>query len=240
MRATFDGSGSVVVVTGGANGISRAVAAAAAARGATVCVLDVAAGEGLPEAITHQRVDVSDRDAVLAAADEIVERHGKVDGLVCGAVVQPRTPVLDMEPEQWRRVQAVNLDGVVWACQAFVPHMVRRRSGSVVVFTSGIALSGYPGAAAYSSTKGALHGFARSLAAEVADSRVRVNIIAPGVVDTPQMRTANPGADHDHWAATTGIGEPEDTVGPLLFLLSDAATMTGSLLTRERAYRRTG
>jgi 3-oxoacyl-[acyl-carrier protein] reductase len=229
----------VIVVTGGANGIGRALAQAVAGVGATVHVLDVAEAEGLPAAITPHRVDVSDRDQVLAAAEQILGRHGQVDGLVCGAAIQPRTPVLQTDPAEWRRVQAVNLDGVVWACQAFVPAMVRRRSGSVVVFTSGIAQSGYPQAAAYTSTKGALLGFARSLAAEVADARVRVNIVAPGVVDTPQMRAANQGADFEHWAATTGIGTPDDVVGPLLFLLSDAATMTGSLLTRERRYGRT-
>src|SRR5207248_1991638 len=82
---------------------------------------------------------------------------------------------------------------------------------------------------AYAASKGALIPFAKSLAAEVAQYRIRVNTVFPGVIDTPQFRAANPsGGEREHWAATTGIGEPEDVVGPLLFLLSDAATMTGS------------
>ncbi|MFP3915941.1 MAG: SDR family NAD(P)-dependent oxidoreductase [Actinomycetota bacterium] len=239
MRASFDGTGDVIAVTGGANGISRAVAEAAADAGAAVAVLDVAERPvDLPDAIAYHRVDVSERDALREAAAELNSELGPVTGLVCGAVIQPRSGVLEMDPEQWRRVQAVNLDGVVWTCQAFVPQMVDAGGGAVVVFTSGIATSGWPRASAYSTTKAAAQGLARSLAAEVADDRVRVNLISPGVVDTPQYRAANDEADRRHWADTIGVGEVEDVVGPVLFLLSDAATMTGSLLTRERAFRR--
>jgi NAD(P)-dependent dehydrogenase (short-subunit alcohol dehydrogenase family) len=144
--------------------------------------------------------------------------------------------VLELDPASWSRTLQVNLDGVVWACQAVVPHMVERQSGSVVVFTSGMASTGYPGAAAYAASKVALVAFAKTLAAEVASDRVRMNVVAPGVIDTAQFREANAGADREHWQDTIGIGDPDDVVGPLLFLLSDAAAMTGSVLTRERAF----
>ncbi|MDO8213284.1 SDR family oxidoreductase [Conexibacter sp. CPCC 206217] len=85
--------------------------------------------------------------------------------------------------------------------------------------------------------KGALIAFAKSLAAEVSDDRVRVNTVFPGVIVTPQLQAANPtGGEREHWQKTTGIGTPEDVVGPLLFLLFDAATMTGSTLARDRAF----
>ena len=168
----------------------------------------------------------------------MVERYGRIDGLVAGAAVQPRSAVVDMDPADWTHTLKVNLDGVVWVCQAVVPQMVERQSGSVIVFTSGMASTGYPGAAAYASSKAAVTAFARTLAAEVAEHRVRVNIVAPGVIDTDQFRSANTGADREHWRDTIGIGDPEDVVGPLLFLLSDAAAMTGSQLTRERAFGR--
>jgi NAD(P)-dependent dehydrogenase (short-subunit alcohol dehydrogenase family) len=235
VKASFDASGEVVLVTGGAQGIGAAIATACADAGAQVVVLDTAAGPGHP-GVQEVRVDVADRDAVTGAAAEVVRQHGRIDGLVAGAAVQPRTPVLETSPEQWRRVLAVNLDGVVWVCQAVVAQMVRQRRGAVVLFTSGLAASGFPGAAGYAASKAALVGFAKSLAAEVAADRIRVNVVSPGVVDTAQFRAANAGADLDHWRRTTGIGTPADVVGPLLFLLSDAATMTGSLLTRERAY----
>jgi 3-oxoacyl-[acyl-carrier protein] reductase len=74
----------------------------------------------------------------------------------------------------------------------------------------------------------------------VARHRVRVNLIAPGVIDTPQYRAANEGADHASWQNSIGVGAPEDVVGPLMFLFSDAATMTGSLVSRDFVYPREG
>lgn len=237
MKVSFDATGEVVVITGGAHGIGAALAASVAGCGGTAVVFDISRGLGLA-GVEYVEVDVSDREAVLKAVSGVIERHGRIDGLVAGAAVQPRAAVVDTDPEQWTRTLKVNLDGVVWVCQAVVPHMIDRRSGSVIVFTSGMADTGFPGAAAYASSKAALGAFARTLAAEVVEHRVRVNVIAPGVIDTEQFRSANIGKDLDHWRDTLGIGDPEDVVGPLLFLLSDAAAMTGSQLTRERVFAR--
>ncbi|MGY4769983.1 SDR family NAD(P)-dependent oxidoreductase [Kribbella sp. CWNU-51] len=234
MKVSFDATGEVVVITGGAQGIGAALAAAVNAAGGTAVVFDVV--KPADAAVEYVEVDVADRSSVQAGVSAVVDRYGRIDGLVAGAAVQPRSPVLEMDPAEWTRTLQVNLDGVVWTCQAVVPHMVARRSGSVVVFTSGMALTGYAGAAAYASSKAALIAFAKTLAAEVAQHRVRVNVVAPGVIDTEQFRTANAGADREHWHDTIGIGDPEDVAGPLLFLLSDAAAMTGSVLTRERAF----
>lgn len=181
-------------------------------------------------------VDVADRDAVLEATARVLDEFGRIDGLVCAAAVQPRTDVIETDPQQWRHTIGVNLDGVVWACQAVLPPMIEARSGSILVFSSGLAGNGRAQASAYAASKGALISYAKSLAAEVAQHRIRVNTVFPGVIDTPQFRAANPGSEFEHWARTTGVGEPDDVVGPLLFLLSDGATMTGSTLTRDRAY----
>lgn len=238
MRATFDAAGEVLVVTGGARGIGAAVATAYAQNGGTAVVLDVAPASELDAVagIVQHAVDVSDRDAVIAAVAAVAAEHGRIDGLVAGAAVQPRTAVADMDPAEWRRTLSVNLDGVVWAVQAVLPTMRAQRSGSIVVFSSGLAHMGRAEASAYAASKGALLPFVRSLAAEIAVDRVRVNAIWPGVIDTPQFQAANPGAERQHWLDTTGIGEPEDVVGPLLFLLSDAASMSGSTLTRDRVF----
>jgi NAD(P)-dependent dehydrogenase (short-subunit alcohol dehydrogenase family) len=236
MKVRFDASGEVVIVTGGASGIGAALAGAVASCGGTAVVFDVRPPQ--TPAVEYIEVDVSDRAAVFVAVGKVIERFGRIDGLVAGAAVQPRASVLEMDPAEWSRTLQVNLDGVVWVCQAVVPQLVEQQAGSVVVFTSGMAATGFPGAAAYAASKAALVAFAKTLAAEVAGHRVRVNVIAPGVIDTDQFRTANLGADREHWQDTIGIGDPEDVVGPLLFLLSDAAAMTGSQLTRERAFAR--
>ncbi|MEW2398257.1 SDR family oxidoreductase [Streptomyces sp. NPDC046862] len=236
MKALFDASGEVLVVTGGARGIGAALARGYAAAGGTPIVLDVEPSDEL-HGIEQYAIDVSDRAAVHTAVQKIVADHGRVDALVAGAAVQPRTPVADTSPEEWRHTLSVNLDGVVWACQAVLPSMRERRSGAILVFASGLAHMGRAEASAYAAGKGALIPFAKSLAAEVAVDRIRVNTVFPGVIDTPQFRAANPsGGEREHWERTTGIGTPEDVVGPLLFLLSDAATMTGSTLTRDRAF----
>ena len=237
MRTTFDATGEVLVVTGGANGIGAGAAAGFAAAGGTVVVFDRAEpAEPVPGA-EYVRVDVSDRAAVFAAVADVLSRHGRVDGLIAAAAVQPRVDVVDTPEEVWRQTLAVNLDGVVWCCQAVLPAMIAARSGSIIVFASGLAHMGRAQAAAYAASKGALISYAKSLAAEVAQHRVRVNTVFPGVIDTPQFQAANPtGGEREHWEKTTGIGTPEDVAGPLLFLLSDAATMTGSTLTRDRAY----
>ncbi len=140
-----------------------------------------------------------------------------------------------MDPEVWTRTLAVNLNGVVWACQAVLPGMIARRRGAILMFASGLAHVGLAKASAYAASKGAIVAFSKSLAAEVAADDVRVNVVFPGIVDTPQFRRANGKDARERWASI-GVGEPEDVVGPLMFLLSAEATMTGSTLNRERAY----
>ena len=241
MRVRFDFEGSVLTITGGANGIGRALAVSAAEAGARVVILDLDQGAmdataRLNPRIAAMHLDVGDRDAVISTFGRIQREYGHIDGLVCGAAIQPRTAVHEMNPAEWRKVIAVNLDGVVWCYQAVIGGMIARRSGSIVAFTSGLAGQGWPLASAYAASKGGLIAFVKSAAKEVAQHRVRFNLIAPGVIDTPQYRAANAGEDNERWRASTGIGDPEDVVGPLMFLLSDAATMTASTLSRDTAY----
>lgn len=245
MKVKFDASGDVIAITGGANGIGRGLALAAARAGArvVVCDMDVPAMAGLSAeapAIATRRLDVSDRDAVFSCFAEVAQTIGPVDGLVCAAAIQPRTNIHEMDPREWERVIAINLNGVMWCYQAVIGSMIARRSGSVVAFSSGLAHQGWPKASAYAATKAALTAWVKSAAKEVAEYRIRVNLIAPGVIDTQQYRAANAGADDAGWKSSLGVGSPEDVIGPLMFLLSDAATMTASLLSRDMAYARDG
>jgi 3-oxoacyl-[acyl-carrier protein] reductase len=240
MRARFEADGDVIVITGGANGIGCALALAAAQAGARVVACDVdtaalARLSGIPR-IATRRLDVADRDAVVETFAGIEREFGRIDGLVCAAAIQPRSLVHQMEPAEWSRVLRVNLDGVVWCYQAAIDGMIARRAGSIIAFTSGLAHQGWPAASAYAASKAALIAFVKSAAKEVAEHRVRFNLIAPGVIDTPQYRQANAGADDARWRGSVGVGQPEDVVGPLLFLLSDEATMTASLISRDFAF----
>ncbi len=244
MKTSFDASGDVIVITGGANGIGAALALHCAHTGATVviCDIDEKAASSLTSThprITFEKLDVGNREDVLNVMKHIEEIHGKIDGLVCGAAIQPRCPVHEMTAETWMKTIRINLDGVVWCYQAVVPGMIKRRHGSIIAYTSGLAQSGWPGASAYASSKAALIAFVKSAAKEIACHQVRFNIIAPGVIDTPQYREANAGQDAQYWQNALGVGAPQDVVGPLMFLLSDAATMTASLISRDFAYSAT-
>src|SRR6266852_9254163 len=106
MRARFEADGDVIVITGGANGIGRALARAAAAAGARVVICDVdeaamSAAKAESARISTVRLDVGDRSAVLAAFGQIERELGRIDGLVCGAAIQPRMRVHEMAPEEW-------------------------------------------------------------------------------------------------------------------------------------------
>lgn len=239
MKANFDFAGGVVVITGGANGIGAALARRAAKFGATVVVADVqdevgealAAENNSPGTIEFEHLDVSDEAEVNSVIGGIHSRHGRIDGLVCAAIVQPIGDVVDVDPATWDKVLGVNLKGAIWASRAVIPAMREQNSGSIVMFASGTADFGKAGSAPYTTSKGAVASFAKTLAREVASSRIKVNLCRPGIIDTPQFRAANPGMD------TSKLDGPEEPVGALMFLLSDAAAMSGSLVSREMPWR---
>ena len=250
--------GSVVLVTGAASGMGAAVARQMAAEGARAVVAADVNGEGV-EAVAKEltagravSLDVADAAAVDAVVEGVLREHGRLDvvvhaagvddpqakQLIADALVEGRPiEVTDrLDDASWRRVTRINLDGTFHVLRAAVRAMRPVRAGAIVVIGSSSAFDTPVGYPHYAASKAGVHALSQAVAKEVIASGIRVNVVAPGVIDTEQFRGANAGADREHWQDTIGIGDPEDVVGPLLFLLSDAAAMTGSVLTRERAF----
>lgn len=232
-----------VVVTGGAQGIGRAVAVHLATLGADLDIWDIF-DEGATEtaekcrqvgATAHGRhVDVSDPDQVANAAKLAVAAHGCIFGLVNNAAIFPRAYILDAAPAVWRDVLGVNLLGSVFCAQALGRHFVQQKRGCIVNMASGRALQGTIRGAHYAASKAAIVSFTKSLALELAPYGIRCNTIIPGVTETAQP-LADTTVDELRSRGTQiplgRIGQPEDIAKVAGFLFSEASTyMTGQAI----------
>jgi 3-oxoacyl-[acyl-carrier protein] reductase len=240
----FDLSGRTVLVTGGASGIGLAVTRAAAAQGMSVAVLDVnAEAVAAVTAELHDKgvptvgltVDVADTGQVSQAVAEAENRLGDLEGLVACAGISQNTSVIEMTDTEWDRVVAVNQRGIFAVSREVGRRMVDRRRGSIVLIGSTDSVGGHPNHAAYAATKHAVAGFAKSAAIEWGRAGVRINVVAPGGVDTPLVRRV-----YDDVAIARRLtynvplgrlSRPEEQANPCMFLLSDAASyVTGATL----------
>jgi 2-hydroxycyclohexanecarboxyl-CoA dehydrogenase len=222
----------IAIVTGGGQGIGRAIAEKLAAEGATVVVTDLVGqnasqtADGLPGAVAIG-VDVTDRQAVQAMADQVVQLFGRIDVLVNNAGWDKASPFVDSEPGDWDRAIAVNLYGVLHTCKAVLPIMAAQGSGAVVNLGSDAGRVGSSGEAVYSAAKGGVIAFTKSLAREMARHQVRVNCVCPGPTDTalfasfagPKLREALTKA-----IPFRRLGQPADVANVVAFLASDEAS----------------
>ena len=189
--------GKLALVTGAGSGIGRATALALAREGMrlVICDRDEAALAAVARELASQharseRVDVSDRDAMRALADRVHASFPAVDVLVNNAGIAHAGRLVDTTLEDWDRVMAVNLGGVMHGCRFFVPKMIARGAGGHVVNVSSMAgLFAFPGIAAYTTSKFAVVGLSESLRAELAPHRIGVSTICPGVTRTNLSRT---------------------------------------------------
>lgn len=244
----FSLTGRAALVTGAASGLGRAIAAGFAEAGARVrCVDRDADGNeevarslgGAADAVT---ADTTDAGAVASAIDGLVESAGRIDVLVNSAGIGGRSPAVDYPDDLWQSVLDINLRGTFLACRAAGRHMVPAGSGSIINIASVGGLAGFPGSLGYQASKGGVVALTRTLAVEWAPHSVRVNAIAPSQFESaivlaqwerePDMRA--------NWESRTPlgrIGQPDEIVGPAIFLASDAAAMvTGHILAVDGGY----
>jgi 3-oxoacyl-[acyl-carrier protein] reductase len=228
----------VCVVTGATRGIGRSIAEALYAEGAQVIGMgrDEAAGEALETDLPGARfcaVEATDRDHVKRCVDDIVSRYGGIDHLVCNAGVSRDGLVLRLAEEDWNELLAVNLTGAFHVIQAALRPMLRRERSSVVAISSVIAETGNAGQAGYAASKAGLGAFCRSLAKEVASRGMRVNVVAPGYVETDMTATLSPEV-RAAYLARIPLGraaDPREIANVALFLLSPRASyITGQII----------
>jgi 2-hydroxycyclohexanecarboxyl-CoA dehydrogenase len=236
----------VAVVTGGASGIGLGVARQFAREGHRVAIFDrngpavEATGAELRQGgatIVAVECDVADRASVDAAFARVRAELGPVEILVTSAGIESFTPVLEITPERWDQIIAVNLTGTFTCCQAAIADMVPAGWGRIVTISSSSAQSGAPSMAHYASSKGGVISLTKALAVELARSGITVNTIPPSLVDTPMARQAEAAGDFigvDVVAPMVPLGRagtPADIAGACSFLCSESGSyITGQVI----------
>ncbi len=240
-NSMFDLTGKVAAVIGGGSGIGRAVTIGAVGMGATVICLDVArdaaaaVAEHAGGATESGSIDITNVASVDQAFTEITAKHGHLDIVICTPSINVRKKILDYEDDELARVLEVNIKGNFNVLRAAGRIMVAQRRGSIVLFSSIRSLVVEPGQSVYSATKAGILQLARGAACEFGPYGVRVNCVGPGVVETPLTAPIKANAAwYDAYAAKSALGrwaQPEEMVGPTLFLASDAASyVSGTIL----------
>lgn len=240
----------VAVVTGAGQGNGRAIALGLARQGAHVALCDINGANAAAVAAEIEAfgvrafaaaVDVSDKLACAAFADACRARLGEVEILVNNAgIIRRQRIVEDGFDDGWDALFRVNVDGTRNMLKALLPQL-RARKGRVVNLGSIMSVTAGAGISAYAATKGAILQFTKAMANELAADGIRVNAIAPGVIATPMTEATR--ANSDAIARFMGhtplgrVGEPEELVGPVLFLVSEMSSyVTGVLLPVDGGY----
>ena len=236
-------AGKVVVVTGAAAGLGLATAEHLGQLGAAVVLVDMNAEGVKAEAarlaadgatVEAQVVDLTNYEQVETLIDGVVERHGRIDGLVNLAALYKQCPLEEMSPEFWHRIITSSLDSTFFTCQVAVRHMRAAGYGRIVNTASAALLMGGIGWGAYCAAKGGVIGFTRVLAREVGPDGITANVIMPGMIKTEHAFATLSQAEIDGTIAMQGVkrlGVPEDIATTIAFLVGDGSSfITGQTI----------
>ncbi len=245
-RTAYSLADRVVIVTGGGTGIGMVYSQRLAEAGAKVVLADIAAEEGEKVAAEINAgggdalavaTDVKDEARVQAMVDAAIDKYGRVDGLINNASmmsVLPRGDWFNIPPDEWDAVMQVNLKGIFLCCRAVYPHMKAQGGGRIVNISSGRIWEGNPNRLHYTTSKAGVVGLTRALAREVGGDGIGVNAVTPGfTLSATQVASSSSNymAGRDEGKCFKRPQVPDDLVGTVLFLLSDASGyMTGQTL----------
>ena len=228
----------VAIVTGGGQGIGKAIADKLAEEGATVVVADIKGAEAAaPDGGMGLEIDISKEADVKRMVDETVGTYGKLDVLVNNAAIVPFTEWDDIDFTEWRRIMAVNLDGTFLASHYGHKPMREVGYGRIVNLASNVVLAGTPNLAHYVASKGGIFGFTRAMAREVGKYGITVNAVAPGLTETEGVM-ASPHQEAFEFVqmlqAIPRRGVAADIAPAVAFLASEeAGWITGQMLVSD-------